>query len=207
MEEETVEVEREIVPDSATPPQEDPQERNWREVNRILSEQKREIEELKQLKAAQEEPEEKYDPDDIVTFEKLDKMAEKKAKKIVSQELQSFKLRSEQDSFISRNSDYEEVIKNHLPNVLRDNPALEYAIKTHPKPWEFAYNTVKQSWVYRSQSVPKSAQAEKVLKNVSTPPSSNAIAGSLKSRVEGFGKKDLSEVRRMSQEYIKSGGR
>lgn len=203
-----------------TAPQATPQRDNWKEAQRALADAKAERERVQaendrlrdELRRAYtppkqvEEPDEQLDPDDLPNVKQVSKLISREAKRLVEQQLAGRDARTEEQLFIARNPDFEDTIKNYLPEILKENPALQDSLKNNPRAHEIAYNLVKQNWKYRQDHAQESMKAQKILKNSSQPVSGNAASGVLKSKVDGFAAgMSKSEVWAKAQEYAKGG--
>lgn len=208
MDEEQIEEPQEQVSHEVkTPPAED---KNWKEAARVMAEQRKENERLRQelerAKAPKEIEEDAYNPDDYLSAKQLEKLAEKKARKIIDEELRVRDARTDEQLFLARNPDCEEVLKKYLPKLAEENPWIKRIAQQGDL--EAAYGLVKNSWQYQQDNATESAKAKKILKNTSEPVSANAAGGSLKNKVESFtAGMTREQIWAKAQEYQQAGGR
>lgn len=96
------------------------------------------------LAKQREEPKEpEYRPDDVLTYADFQKLASGFAQ-TQTQTLREIK-------FAQDNPDYAEVIKNHLPEVLKKTPSLRSKLE-QTQDFELAYYLAKQSDSYREKA-------------------------------------------------------
>ena len=98
------------------------------------------------------------DDDDIITKGEL--------KKLIAQQTQQQQALMAEMQAKSRHSDYEEVIKNNLPNVLKDNPMLLQ------DPYETAYAIAK---ALSEKTESGRQKAEKIIQNATQPKSAETM--------------------------------
>lgn len=89
---------------------------------------------------------------------------------------------------MQENSDYTTIIKEHLPNVLKNSPALQQAIRTSSNPYVLAYSLGKTDPAYikkvNEQNLNKGgnasqqqADAQKIIDNAQKPGSASLASG------------------------------
>jgi len=90
-------------------------------------------------------------------------------------------------------SDYNEVVSNYLPEVIKKNPALKSTLQNDPNKYELAYFLAKNSDSFRdtSKQVKKSAEAKRIVENGQKAGSLSAV-GSTAPQQQG------SHIRQMS---------
>ena len=120
--------------------------------------------ELERNQNKQQQP--NYADDDIPTWGDLQRVRKNDAEQIsqLKEELQDIKMRS-------RYQDYEQTIKDYLPDVLTDEPDLALAIKDNPMMHRLAYKLAQASPRYHQDKVAKANQAtvNKIVENSSRP--------------------------------------
>lgn len=89
------------------------------------------------------------------------------AKKYISSLQNNYEMSIEELRMQQRHADYNEVVSNYLPDVLKEDPELQEDIKRAKNPYKLAYKLAKQSDRYRQESLKqnKSEKAERILKN------------------------------------------
>lgn len=202
-------------------PKVDSQAENWRKANEILSQQKREIEELKKhlqevARAPKVEEVDEFanlDPEDYLTVSNARKMAEsfaeKKAQKTVREEIQKYAqqqaIANDELRARSKYQDYDYVVENYAIPLIKSDPALAHKIQNSPNPAETAYKLGKLSDNYEETNMKQatSQKAEKIMKNNSRPVSSAAAGSPLKTQAEQFSKMSPQEIWAMSEKYAR----
>lgn len=204
-----------------------PIDKNWRQAQQVMSDQKREIDELKAMmyqmaKGSQPEEEEEdddfenEDDDEYVTVATAKKIAEKArktaekhayeaARKAVNQHLHNQNIAITQDRAREKYPDYDEVIRNYTVPLINNDPALAHKINTSKNPAETAYRLGKISDDYVEHEMQRtSPRAEKVIKNSQRPGSSHS-AQSLKTQVSEVTNLTAAETWARAQEYANMG--
>ena len=198
-------------------PKVDPQAENWRKANEILSQQKKEIEDLKiklqeVAKAPKVEEVDEFanmDPEDYLTVSNARKMAERLAQQTVREEIQKYAqqqaIANDEQRARSKYQDYDYVVENYAIPLIKSDPALAYKIQNSPNPAETAYKLGKLSDNYEETNMkqPASQKAEKIIKNNSRPVSSAAAGSPLKTQAEQFSKMSPQEIWAMSEKYAR----
>lgn len=210
--------------------QETPVDKNWRQAQQVMAEQKNEIDELKSMifqlaqstqaqNVQQEEPDEFDDErdDDYVTvakakriIERTRKTAEKEAvdaaQKVVNQHLHNQNLSITEDRARQKYDDYDYVIENYTVPLIKNDPALAHRVNSSKNPAETAYRLgrVSDDYVDRHETKSTSPRAEKILKNSQRPGSSHT-AQSLKTQANTVSSMSHAEIWKMSQQFASSG--
>jgi hypothetical protein len=127
-----------------------------------------------QLQQTQNKPppeETSLNDDDLMTVGEFRKL---RAKEKASQQSYEEKIRDLE--MRSRHSDYEEVIKTYLPDVLQEDPDLAVAIKDNPQMHKLAYKLAQASPKYHQERLAKqnSGVINKMVENASRPQPANA---------------------------------
>lgn len=101
------------------------------------------------------------------------------AKRFMQQYKQETSTAVEELRVLQKYNDYNEVIREYLPQVIKDNPALKATLQNDPNRYELAYYLAKNSDQYRNRDQGQKAneQAERLLKNAKTPVSLSAVGG------------------------------
>lgn len=162
-------------PPEAAQPKEDPQERNWREIRKTVSELKRENQYLKQKleTPAPPPPAENLDDEDIVTEKRLNKRLRDIETLIKQKEVESV-----EDRLKSKYSDFHEVVSEENCELLKQNdPELAASIAAlQGDPYKqglAAYKILKRSdYTQQRQTMQEKV---KTAENAKKPVSSNAV--------------------------------
>lgn len=223
MEEEQVEPEIETVEttENDVVSNENNVDHNWQKANAVLSAQKRQIEELEQklnqMNQPQVQPEidefDDLDQDDYMTVGKAREMAnklaskaaEKTAKRVVDEYIQQQNISNDEARMKSKHDDYDFVIENYAIPLIKNDPALAYKVQMSKNPAETAYRLGKLSDSYEAHGMKKqtSPLAEKVMKNVSRPVSSNSVSSPLKTQASDYSKMSREDVWAQSQKFAR----
>lgn len=114
---------------------------------------------LKYQQQSQQAPQqEEYSDDDVLTYRDL--------KRALSQKEKQIKVTLDELKMMQKHPDYEEVITQYLPEVLKQNPGLRSSLQ-ETQNYELAYYLAKNSDAYKSKSKEKkrNADAERIVKN------------------------------------------
>jgi len=192
---------------------------NWQEANQLLRSQKQKIEYLEQKVGELEQVKQSAEPDelaglepsDYLTFDKAQKLAEKKAKEAAQHAVESYAkqmtLQQDEMRVRSKYQDYDYVIQNFAGPLIQKDPALAYRVMNSSNPAETAYRLGKLSDEYVEQTTKQqvSPKAEKIMKNLNRPLSGNAVAGPLKNQADQISNMSADEIWSLSQRYAKGG--
>jgi hypothetical protein len=219
---EQVQQAEEVVQEEAKAAPEKTVDHNWQEANRVLKTQQQRIQELENMVNDKLKPSpppvekdefDDLDPNDYLTVDKARKMAEKlaekkaeaAAKKIVQEYAQQQNLQSDETRARTKYDDYDYVIENFAIPQINNNPALALKISQAKNPAETAYKIGRLSDDYEEYMAKQttSPKAEKILKNVQRPVSSNAVTPSLKKQADDFSKLSKEEIWRQAEQYAK----
>lgn len=120
--------------------------------------------EIERNQQKQQQP--SYSDDDIPTWGDLQRVREDDASKIteLKEELADIRMRS-------KHSDYEQTIKDYLPDVLTEEPDLALAIKDNPLMHKLAYRLAQGSPRYHQEKLAKANQAtvDRIVENTTRP--------------------------------------
>lgn len=126
---------------------------------------------LMQARPTQPQPQEpSLSDDDVMTYGEFKKMATKFQNEV--------KMSLEEMQVTKKYSDYEEVVKKYLPEVVQKNPKFKsYLEKTQD--FEFAYDIAKSSDSYRKDhhKVQQHADAQRLMANAERPGSLSSVGG------------------------------
>lgn len=170
-------------PDEPKKPEEGSKEYNWRRMEQKMQELERKNQELTQVvqeKAAppkEEAPDElaQLQNDDLTTVDQVNKLAEKRARQIVSEELSKREREALPAQVKGQYEDYDQVVTNeNIEKLVQERPAWETTIRNDPNPFEAAYCLIKQSKFYRAKNENKQTE-ERIADNSQKPVSSNTI--------------------------------
>ena len=117
------------------------------------------------LQAGQQKPAEPK-KDEWADLQEDDVLTVKEAKRALSQIDSKYQTSLKELQMAQKHPDYNEVITQYLPEVIKKNPSLRRAIE-QTQDYELAYHLAKSSDSYRekNKAAKKSADAEKILKN------------------------------------------
>lgn len=205
----------------AEEPQVSSAEHNWRQAQEVMSQQKKEIEALKERmqqfsmpppKAEEPDEFELADPNDYITMGKAKELAtkmatreaKKEAKKIVEEYVQQQTIASDEQRMRSKYEDYDYVIDNYALPLIKNDPALAYKVQMSKNPAETAYKLGRLSDQFEETSVKTTnPKAEKILKNSSRPVSSHSTTPSLREQADNYAKMTPQQVWAQAQEYAR----
>lgn len=148
-------------------------ELNFQALRESLEQQKRHNEYLQAQLAQQMQQRQQdhsdvsqYRDDDIPTYGELKKLMQRQEqdKAYIAQKLRDLEMKT-------RHSDYEEVVRNFLPDVLQEDPDLADAIKNSAQMEKLAYRLAKSSPKYHEKRLVQqnSAAIDKIVENTSRP--------------------------------------
>lgn len=120
--------------------------------NQMMQARLYEFEKAQQRPTQQQQVE--YADDDIPTWGELKRVRESELQEVnrLKQELKDLKMRAS-------HTDYDETIRNYLPDVLQENPDLARAIKDNPLMHELAYKLAQASPRYHQDRLAKANEA------------------------------------------------
>lgn len=179
---ETTENKPNVTNEPETPPP-GTKEYNWRRMEQKLQELEHKNNELmKAMEQKTSTPIEsseddlaKLQEDDLITVGQVDKLAEKRARQIVNDELARREKEALPTKVKSQYQDYDQVVTNeNIEKLIQERPSWENTIKNDPNPYETAYYLIKQSSFYRSKMENKQNQ-DRIISNSQKPISSNSI--------------------------------
>ena len=213
----------------AEPIQEDPQEKNWREVNRILKEQKQAIDRLAMEKQELAgmltnfmQPKQADEEDDLDVYSPdFGKKLEKKLEKAVYKTYEQIEQKRKSDpAYIEEQarkkySDFDSVVtSDNIDTIIKSNPLVHEAIMSSKRPLEAAYEFIKNSAAYVQKSSASStmqrlaqddrkklAEKQSAPKSPLSVPRSTAMSG-----ISGFGKmtkEQMEEINRDTNRILK----
>lgn len=84
-------------------------------------------------------------------------------------------------------SDYNDVVKNYLPDILKEDPDLRIEIEHAKNPYKLAYNLAKRSARYQKEKTQntKNATADRILENANKPGSLSAVGSTAPKSTNG----------------------
>jgi len=181
---ETTESQPPVAPEP-TEPDAGTKEYNWRRMEQKVQELERKNYEMSQAiqektSPPQEEPDElsQLQKDDIVTYGQVDKLAERRARQIVADELAKREKEALPSRVKEQYKDYEQVVTNeNIEKLVKERPAWETTIRNDPNPYEAAYVLIKQASFYK-ENVENQQNKERIASNSQKPISSNTIGSS-----------------------------
>lgn len=138
---------------NAEAPQQSDKEINFARLRDKMDQLERENYQLKshfsQMQTKQE-PEKEISEDDIPTFGDLKRIRERD-----QQEIQSLKQTLQEMDMRARHSDYNQTIKEYLPDILKEEPDLALALKDNPMMHRLAYKLAQASPRYHQEKIAK----------------------------------------------------
>lgn len=104
---------------------------------------------------------------------------------------------------MQKHSDYAEVVRDYLPEVINKNPTLKQTLLNDPNRYELAYYLAKNSDSYReSQKKQKrSKEADKIVANSNKPVSVSSVGGAAASAPGGYKNMSDDEFRAFANKY------
>jgi len=129
-----------------------------------------ELMQMNQHKAQQEpDPMDQMSDDDVLTVGE--------AKKYLQSMNQQYQMGIEELKMTQKHSDYQDVVTQYLPEVLKEKPYLRNTLQNDPNRYQIAYDLAKQAAGYKNKQheTKKTQQAEKILKNQSQPGSLSSV--------------------------------
>ncbi|MHA1401145.1 MAG: hypothetical protein ACTSQE_12420 [Candidatus Heimdallarchaeaceae archaeon] len=164
-------------------PAEGSKEYNWRKmeqrVNNLESEKHRLEGELQnKADVARVEAVDEFaglQSDDLITYGQVGKLADKKAREIVKEELAAAQRAALPEQTKSKYADYDQVVTTeNIEKLVLEDPDLEHDIKVSKNPYDRAYKAIRQADFYR-KSVENKANSERIKANSEKPVSSNTV--------------------------------
>lgn len=187
-------------------------EYNWRRMENELQDLKRKNEELAktmQEKASPPQQEEldeldQLQDDDLITVGQVNKLAEKRARKILEEEFAKREKEALPGKVKSQYDDYDQVVTNeNIEKLVQERPAWENTIKNDSNPFETAYYLIKQAKFYKSQTENKQNK-ERIEANSQKPVSSNTLGnGGPLTKANAFATQSKADLWAEMQTYSK----
>ncbi len=194
-------------------PQEDAQEKNWREVRAVMEEQKRENERLRQememLKAQglKAQPEQAIAQQDIyseVGLTKEDIPNADQVARLLERKIEEREKKRAYESTPQQYPDFYDVIK-HTDDYVKENPAAQDVIMKSYNPRLTAYQLVKSWYKYRDMTKPKATEdGQKTKENLAKPQPNAGYSSAALNEVSQYSRMTpdrMAEVRKLSEEY------
>jgi hypothetical protein len=195
-------------------------EKNWKMAHEAMSQQKREIELLKQQLHQQQRPPEvekdefeDLDPQEYLTVAKARDMATKLAKKqaqeaarsAIQEYSQQQTLANDEEKARAKYEDYDYVIEKYAKPMINNDPAIAHKIMQSRNPAQTAYKLAKLEANEEVEKAPAKplVAPEKVLKNAKRPVSANAVGNSLQAQADQYSKMSKDDIWTQSQKYAK----
>lgn len=122
-----------------------------------------------QSKQREPDPMDQMSDDDVLTVGE--------AKRYLQQMNQQYQMGIEELKMTQKHPDYQEIVTQYLPEVLKEKPYLRNTLQNDPNRYQIAYDLAKQSASYRNKQheTKKTKEAEKILKNQSQPGSLSQV--------------------------------
>lgn len=159
-------------------------EYNWRKMEQKNEQLEKEIHELRNALKENMQNSQKQEPadelsmlqeDDLITVGQMNKLAEKRAKKIIEEEFAKREKAKLPDITKSQFTDYDQVVTaENIEQLIKEDPDLEYDIQVAKNPYARAYKAIKQSQFYRDKYRNKENE-DKIAENSKKPISINTI--------------------------------
>lgn len=172
------------IPEAKSDSERDSREYNWRKMEQKVNELERKNQEMARIVEEKANPPQPAEPDelsqlqadDLVTVSQVDKLAEKRAKKIVDAALAKREKDALPQQTKAKYEDYDQVVTNDNINLLvQEDPDLEHDIQVSKNPFARAYKEIKKSRFYQERMKNKT-NTEKIDNNSNKPVSSNTLA-------------------------------
>lgn len=197
-------------------------DKNWKMAHEAMSQQKREIELLKQQlhQQQQQKPQEiekdefeELDPQEYLTVAKARDLATKLAKKqaqeaarhAIAEYSQQQTLANDEEKARAKYQDYDYVIEKYAKPMINNDPAIAHKIMQSKNPAQTAYKLAKLEADEEVEKAPAKplVAPEKVLKNAKRPVSANAVGNSLQSQADQYSKMSREDIWAQSQKFAK----
>ena len=202
-----------IVPEEPKKPEPGTQEFNWRRMEQKVQELERKNQELSQTmqekpsSPKEEVPDElaQLQDDDLITVGQVNKLAEQRARQIVSDELNKREKEALPGKVKKQYEDYDQVVTNeNIEKLVQEDPDLEHDIKVSINPYSRAYKEIKRSEFYKTQ-VSNNQNKERIESNSQKPVSSNTIGnkGGPLSQANAFATQSKDDLWAEMQGYAK----
>jgi len=158
-------------------------EYNWRKMEEKHKKEMEQLQkELQEIRLNQEsaikpreEEELQLEKDDLITYEQLDKLADKKARAIFQEEMKKAERAKQPLAVKQKYPDFESVVtSDNIEKLKQEDPELERLILLSENPYERTYREIKRSDFYKSQLANKESD-ERIAENSKKPVSSNSL--------------------------------
>lgn len=123
-----------------------------------LMQENLELMKYQQQQPVQKQQEQDYSDDDVPTWGEV--------RRTINKEKQELQMTLQELRMTQKYPDYQDVITNYLPEVLKTNPSLRNTLQ-QSQDYELAYYLAKNSDAYKGKAkqVKKNADAERIVKN------------------------------------------
>jgi hypothetical protein len=130
--------------------------------------------ELMQMNNQQQQHKE---PDPMDQMSDDDVLTVGEAKKYLQSMNQQYQMGIEELKMTQRHPDYQDVVTQYLPEVLKEKPYLRNTLQNDPNRYQIAYDLAKQASGYKNKQheAKKTQRAEKILKNQNQPGSLSQV--------------------------------
>lgn len=194
-------------------PQEDAQEKNWKEVRAIMEEQKRENARLRQemenfkAQSYKPQPDQVADQRDVYSefgLSKEDIPNVEQVARMLEKQVEERERKRAFEAVPQQFSDFQDVIK-HTDDYVKENPAAQDVIMKSYNPRLTAYQLVKSWYKYRDMTKPPvTDEGKKAMDNLSKPQPNVGYASAALNTVSDYSRlspERMAEIRRLSDEY------
>ena len=147
-------------------------------------------------------------PSELDSMSDNDVLTVGEAKKFMNQFSRQQELAVEELKMAQTHQDYNEVVRKHLPDVLKTDPDLKDVIMNAPNPYKAAYYLAKRSDSYlqeqRQQS--RSPEAKQAVQNLNRPGNLSSMGSTASSSAasiyKGMSDKEFSDLANKNRGYI-----
>ena len=138
-----------------------------RQSRQQLQDQNKLLQDHMALMQANQQPQPAPQQDEMAGMSDDDVLTVGEAKKFLGQIQHNYQTSVEELKAQQRHSDYDEVIKKYLPDVVAKNPALKSTLQNDPNRHELAYFFATQSDSFRDakHEAKKSSNAQRIVEN------------------------------------------
>lgn len=205
--------------------QEDAQAQNWREVNRLLKEQKAAIDRISRekeemaamLQQAFQKPQQEEDDELDVYSPDFGTKLEKKVSRAIEKSYEAYEQKKRSDPAYleeqarKKYSDFDSVMTNeNIDSIIKSNPLVHKSVMASGAPLEAAYEFIKSSAAYQSKVAPTVSQKlaaderKKMAEKQATPKSAASVPRSQAiSNVMGFPRLTPSQAAEIHAETLR----
>lgn len=185
-------------------------EYNFRETRKLIEQQSREIQELKQreyerMQAAQAPQAAQVDELGGLSYEDYTtrKHVEALAARVVEERLAQQEYATAEDRVRLKHKDYDDVVNDeNIQKLINDSPRLANLLKSSDNPYLDAYEFIKQTSFYNEKNKKRAPGVDKVAVNSQKPVSVNAVQARPLTQANSYAFSSEEEKRAMYNEMM-----